>query len=125
MLLTSRPKGFAKKIMNFHELKIIVGQIKRTMRCPECDGKYTDETIEVIGSINQDESFFHAYCPNCEDESCIHVDNGPEPLCEEHARLGNAPRMEHISSNEVLDMHNFLKSFGGNFDEMFKEEKSA
>ena len=109
--------------MNFQELKIIVSQIKKTMRCPECNGRYTDETIEVIGSINQDESYFHAFCPNCEDESCIHVDCRPELFCEDHARLGNAPRMEHISSNEVLDMHNFLKSFGGNFEQVFKEEK--
>ncbi len=110
--------------MNFHELKIIVGQIKRSMRCPVCNGKYTDETIDVIGSINQDESFFHAFCPNCEDASCIHVNCDLESVpMGSDIRLGSAPRMEHISSNEVLDMYNFLKGFGGNFEGIFKEEK--
>lgn len=112
--------------MNFHDLRIIVSRIKRTMRCPLCNGKYSDATIEVIGSINQDESFFHAYCPNCEDESCIHVNCACDFISPGNdIRLGLAPRMEHISSNEVLDMRNFLKDFQGNFEEMFKEEKQS
>ena len=39
-------------------------------------------------------------------------------------RLGSAPRMEQISSNEVLDMHNFLKEFKGNFNDVFHQEKN-
>ncbi len=108
--------------MNFHELRIIVSQIKKIMRCPECNGKYTDENIDILGSINYDESFFHVYCPDCDDESCIHVDMHMEPMNNGELRLGTAPRMERISSNEVLDMHNFLKGFSGSFSEMFKQE---
>lgn len=107
--------------MNFHELRILVNQIKRNMRCPICNGKYTDENIEVIGSINLEESFFHAYCPTCQDESCIHVDMHFDPLPDD-LRMGWTPHMEHVSVNEVLDMHNFLKGFKGNFKDLFKHE---
>ncbi|MFA4814683.1 MAG: hypothetical protein WC924_03410 [Candidatus Gracilibacteria bacterium] len=110
--------------MNFHDLRIIVGQIKKTMRCQKCDGKYGDIDIEVIGSLNCDESFFQAFCPDCETESVIHVNMQVEPLPGEFpVRLGTAPRMEHISSNEVLDMHNFLKSFNGSFNDMFRDKE--
>lgn len=109
--------------MNFHDLKIIVGQIKKTMRCQKCNGKYCDMDIDIIGNLNCEESFFQAICAECETEAVIHVNFQIEPLGEmPPVRLGTAPRMEHISSNEVLDMHNFLKGFNGSFDEMFQEK---
>lgn len=110
--------------MNFHDLKIIVGQIKKTMRCQKCNGKYGDFDIDIIGNLNCEESFFQAICPECETEAVIHVNFQIEPLIGEFPpiRLGTAPRMENISSNEVLDMHNFLKGFDGSFNEMFQEQ---
>lgn len=116
--------------MNFHDLRIIVSQIKRTLKCPECNGKYTDEDIEVIGHLDHEQSFFHAYCPECELQALIHVNLQIEPLsstqcenCAPRFRLGTAPRMGHVSVDEVLDMSNFLKSFNGDFTRMFKKEK--
>jgi hypothetical protein len=107
--------------MNFQDLKTIVSQIKKTMPCPKCNARYMDMDIEVIGSLGYDETFFHVFCPECDTESVIHVNLQCEHLPEEGSvRLGTAPRMEYISSNEVLDMHNFLKDFKGNFATMFK-----
>ncbi|MFA6024262.1 MAG: hypothetical protein WC777_03545 [Candidatus Gracilibacteria bacterium] len=112
--------------MNFHDLKAIVGQIKRGMRCQTCNGKYTDFDVDIIGITSCEESFFQVFCPNCNMEAVIHVhtDIAGVPYDEEDMpiRLGSAPRMEYISSNEVLDMHNFLKNFSGSFDEIFKEK---
>lgn len=108
--------------MNYHELKIIVSEIKKMLRCPGCDGKYTDENIDVLGDTSFGESIFHAYCPACNDESCVHVGADMDIVQYSDPRLGTAPRMEKIESDEVLDMHNYLKGFGGNFSETFKEE---
>lgn len=121
--------------MNFHDLRSIVNQIKKTMKCLKCNGKYSDIDIDVIGSLGNEQIFFHAFCPECDAESVIHVNMELEYCCLEHAaemrkslahpgkvRLGSAPRIEHISTNEVLDMHNFLKGFNGNFSDMFKKE---
>ena len=38
-------------------------------------------------------------------------------------KLGTAPRMENISVNEVLDVHNFLKDFKGDF-KIFETNKT-
>ena len=113
--------------MNFHELKIVVSQIKREMPCLKCKENYRDIDIDLIGSPNEDEAFFCAFCPNCEMEAVIHVNMDHEPCShcspgDPSVRLGTAPRMEYISSNEVLDMHNFLKNFDGSFDNIFKEK---
>lgn len=106
--------------MNFRDLRIIVNQIKRSLKCPSCNAKYTDEDIEVVGHImGGEESIFHAFCPECEVDALVHVNLQIEPF---PAKLGTAPRMGNISTNEILDLHNFLSSFDGNFSNVFKKE---
>ncbi|MFT7183697.1 MAG: putative nucleic-acid-binding Zn-ribbon protein [Oceanicoccus sp.] len=110
--------------MNFQELRIIVGQIKKNVTCPKCKSHYSDEDIEIIGGLADEQHFFHTSCAKCETESVVNVsllfDTG-ETAPSKLKKLGSAPRMGHISSNEVLDMHNFLKQFDGDFDKIFKK----
>lgn len=108
--------------MNFHDLRIIVNQIKRTLKCPKCKGRYTDDDIEIIGSLGDEQIYFHAWCVECETESVINVVVDPTWFNEPEPHLGTAPRMGHVSSNEVLDMHNFLKGFDGNFSALFEKK---
>ncbi len=110
--------------MNFQDLRIIVGQIKKNVTCPKCKAHYTDEDIEIIGALADEQHFFHASCEKCETESVINVTlhfDGNDMMLPNLKKLGSAPRMGHISSNEVLDMHNFLKQFDGDFDKIFKK----
>lgn len=108
--------------MNFQDLKVIIAQIKKKISCPKCSGRYSDQDIEMIGNLNCEQTFFYAVCPNCSLEAvvnvCIHTD---------HFEI-STPRMERlggkIESNEILDMHNFLKEFNGDFQGMFKEKDS-
>jgi len=104
--------------MNFKDLKIIIKQIKREITCPQCKKKYLDEEIEIIGSPDGEQCYFSAFCPKCESDSIIHVTLEPHPSKLPH--LGAAPRLGQISQNEVLDMHNFLREFDGNFETLFK-----
>lgn len=109
--------------MNFKDLKIIANQIKKEITCPKCKGKYVDESLEIIGSPDGEQYFFHALCPKCEADSIVHVavETKPSKL-PNFKKLGSSPRLGHISSNEVLDMHNFLKEFDGNFKTLFKKQ---
>lgn len=111
--------------MNFQDLRIIVAQIKKNVTCPKCKSHYTDEDIEIIGGLADEQHFFHASCEKCETESVINVslqfDDDNLPILPNLKKLGSAPRMGHISSNEVLDMHNFLKQFDGDFNKIFKK----
>ncbi len=113
--------------MNFQDLRIIIGQIKKNVSCPKCKGKYKDADIEVIGSLGDEQNFFHAICSKCQSESIINVaiqfDSDGLVVAPNLKKLGAAPRMEQISSNEVLDMHNFLKAFDGDFSELFKKKE--
>jgi len=112
--------------MNFHDLKIIVGQIKKNVKCPKCSSRYSDEDIELIGGLGDEQHFFHTTCMKCQSESVVNVslqfdNNGAPTIPNDLKRLGSAPRMGHISADEVLDMHNFLKQFDGDFNNLFKK----
>lgn len=114
--------------MNFHDLRIIVGQIKKGIKCAKCETKYKDEDIEVIGSLGDEQTLFHACCGECESESIINVSiqlETPESVLPKiHKKLGTAPRMGRVTVNDVLDVQNFLKDFKGNFSELFNTENS-
>ncbi len=110
--------------MNFQDLRIIVGQIKKNVKCPKCNTRYNDQDIELIGGLGDEQHFFHTTCSKCNSESIVNVslqmsDNFFIP--NELKKLGSAPRMGHISADEVLDMHNFLKNFDGDFNRIFKK----
>lgn len=115
--------------MNFQDLKIIVSQIKKKISCPKCKSKYGDQDIEIIGNLGDEQSFFHAICPSCEMEAIVNVsiqfDDIESPIpgnfqgVQNVKKLGSAPRLGKIDMNEVLDIHNFLKDFNGDFTKMF------
>lgn len=97
-----------------------------------------DEDIDFIGQLGEEQCFFYAFCEHCEIEVVVNVtlqyDSElnllPEALIlpnlgnvqnvQKVRKLGAAPRLGKISMNEVLDLHNFLKDFNGDFTNMFK-----
>ncbi len=115
--------------MNFHDLRIIVSQIKRNIRCPKCESKFIDDDIEIIGALGEDQIFVHSCCHECDAEAMINVtlqmghDHDHETLPHFNKKLGMAPRMGIVNTNEVLDVHNFLKNFKGDFKTLFQTEK--
>jgi hypothetical protein len=80
-----------------------------------------NQDIDIIGSVDGVHHFFQTHCPKCNISALLQVTieditpNGQLP------RLGTAPRMECIHHNDVLDMHNFLKTFEGDFSSLFKK----
>jgi len=108
--------------MNFHDLKIIVNKIKKEITCPNCNHKYVDESIEIIGAINDEQFFFQAFCAECKLLSFITMHIDADAPITDLPKLGTAPRMgKKITENEVLDMHNFLKGFDGDIASLFSK----
>lgn len=112
--------------MNIHELKLIVEQLKSNVSCPKCSSCYHDQNIDLVGAINDDHCVFLVDCPHCESESFINVCLETEEM--EH--ISNFPQMEEdeapagITTNDILDMHNFLKDFKGDFRSLFQKENN-
>jgi len=113
--------------MNFSELSALVKQIKKRIPCPSCKENYTNEGIRVIGTMSN-EGFFHATCSSCEIEVVIDITlNGKKrkhrsikgskqisDIISEDVVI-NEREQRNVTTDDVIEMHNFLKGFDGDF----------
>ncbi len=105
--------------MNYPELKAILKQLKKTVPCNVCQKKFTDEDIQVV-STYQNEGLFHFSCHNCKNQLMVHVSITAGQNEERSANFNiKTHSPDHVNPNEVLDMHNFLNKFNGDFKELF------
>ncbi len=105
-------------LMNYPELKEIIKQLKKTVPCNVCHKKFLDEDLQVV-STYQNEGLFHFHCHNCKNQLMVHVSivgNSEERSANFNIRTSNPDK---VNPNEVLDMHNFLSKFNGDFKELF------
>lgn len=104
--------------MNYRELKEISRQLKKTVPCNICHKKFLDEDLQVV-STYQNEGLFHFDCHNCKNQLMVHV----SIIAKNNERNANffikTRTPEKVNPNEVLDMHNFLSKFNGDFKELF------
>ncbi|MBT5016525.1 hypothetical protein HN748_00070 [Candidatus Peregrinibacteria bacterium] len=104
--------------MNFEEFKQLVKEIRGTITCRECDSKFEDRDISLIGTILK-EGYLQAKCPKCKHNTIINVFFGPANR--KHRKiLKKKPRI--ITPNDILDMQNFLRSFDGDFIKLFNKK---
>jgi len=105
--------------MKYIELKNIIRHVKKNIPCQECTYTFKEKDITIIGII-QDTVFLDITCPGCKSHTIVNVNllqNG-KGVSYKH-KVGTK---EPISKNEVLDMHNFLKTFKGDICTYLKKD---
>lgn len=113
--------------MNFKALKEILAKICASLPCRNCGTPFKDHQIQIIGAFLS-EGYFIAFCQTCQHRTIISV--GLNVFARVHQGLKrnheNRPfeintAWPSISTNDILDMRNFLKAFDGDFINLFKE----
>lgn len=123
--------GFAGK--NF-DIKKIIEWLGFILKCPICGHKYNLEKTNILES-EQNEIYseahilIHSDCTKCKGSVMFNVDvKGPEVFSvgmvtdltgQDSARF---QKLEPISSNEVLGIHQALKTFKGDFITSFVQK---
>lgn len=111
--------------MNYEDLKDVIRHLKKVFPCNTCEKKFINEGIKVLTAC-QNEVLFHMSCYNCMNQLIVHVtmvDHDCDPNCEATEKMEleiethDAPS---ISENDVLDIHNFLNKFNGDFKNLFQ-----
>ena len=105
------------------------GLIKRLMasiKCDVCGQGYELGSINILGH-DKDLWFLSALCPACHTRYLVVVvvkeSNVPEVTADlTEAEVGKLKNAGSLTSDEVLDMHNFLKDFDGDFSRLFSQE---
>ncbi|OIP22530.1 hypothetical protein COX95_01565 [bacterium CG_4_10_14_0_2_um_filter_33_32] len=120
--------------MNNHQLEELIKNIQSMIKCPSCGSSYKKENVQLMGQLGQAVlvqlscyickmpvmativvSGPNAGKPSFEKDSIEKIlDNNPiEPIKEKTENP--------VSSNEILEMHEFLDGFDGNFESLFNK----
>lgn len=103
--------------MNFSELLLIIEHLKKKLKCPKCRTFYKNRDIFILGTA-QNEALFHLRCPACQGHILATVVIGHNKDTAPTFTISSPEKT--VSQNDILDMHNFLKKFNGDFSQHFK-----
>ncbi len=101
------------------------GRIRKlmgTMKCSACGQNYESHDIEILGH-RAELWFMRVHCAACKTHVLIAavVKESKSPAVSDlgKAEYTRFKKLSAVAGDELLDMHNFLKEFDGNFQRMF------
>jgi len=101
-----------------------IKKLLANMKCGVCGQRYEPANINVLGH-REDLWFLSVFCPSCKSQGLVAavIQEGklPEVITdlteEEKSQL-----REMVDGDDLVDMHIFLKDFGGDFSALFGEK---
>lgn len=106
-----------------------VRELMTTVKCPSCGERYLFENINVLG--HQDELWFvSVLCVICENQGFVAAvikdsEDGEVTVEGYEARQDSGAIGETVNSDDLLDMHDFLKGFDGDFISLFDRDSDG
>jgi chromosome condensin MukBEF MukE localization factor len=102
----------------------LIKKLMSSMKCEECGQNYEAYNVDVLGQ-REDMWFLRVHCTTCQTQCLVAAVVKEEKALEEASDLAGA-EIEHaetVATNDVLDMHNFLTDFDGDFSRLFGQGK--
>jgi len=122
--------------MNFEQLRSIIKNIKTQIRCPHCDSNFMNEDIHVV-NCSTDKCMMLIQCHDCRSSLMITASLRNKGITH-HSKedvskfLNNNPKIKEKADNteevvvdDVLNIHEFLKDFSGDFSTIFDDSKAT
>lgn len=105
-----------------------IKKLMTSAKCSGCGQRYEAENIEVIGHYNN-LWFMRVFCLACRAHYLVTAMVDDEVAGEKVTDLSVAEMEKFreaggLKSDEILDMHDFLKEFDGDFLQLFSEGKA-
>lgn len=106
--------------MNFKEIENAVNHIIKSCKCLSCKENYETDDINIIATTNR-EGLFEITCKKCHAAAIITVALVQDTKTKETKIKRTKMNRTHkeISTDEILDIKNFLSDFDGNFKKIF------
>ena len=105
--------------MNKHLIQKLLSSVK----CNQCGQHYESDNIDIIE--HKDNTWFlSVYCPVCQKQSfviaVVRISKEVEAATDlTEAELEKFKDSGHITVDYMLDLHNFMKDFSGDFSKLF------
>ncbi|MBA7712482.1 hypothetical protein ES703_121459 [subsurface metagenome] len=104
----------------------IIKKLVASVKCSVCGQDYGEDNISILGQ-REGLWFFKAVCPACHTKclmtAVVKESREPEFVTSDlaEAELNRFKNMGRLTGDEMLDMHNFLKDFDGDFSQLFSQ----
>jgi len=103
----------------------LIKKVIASMECRACRQFYNADNIDVIGHEGE-LWFLRAFCSTCRVQHLIAVvikeDRAPVVITDlTEAELDKFRNVGVLTADEMLDIHNFLKDFEGDFSQLFSQ----
>ncbi len=112
--------------MNFKIIKEVIIMLKKKLRCHKCKKSVSNKEI-FIDSVTESKVVLRCECSKCQSRTVAEIallKDKVNPIINNRVhktlQLKSKKAPTHISSNDILDVKNFLKTFKGDFKEIFK-----
>ena len=101
----------------------LIKKLVASVICSVCGQRYKADNIDVLGH-EDDLWFLRVSCPACNTQylvaAIIREDRVTEVVTDlTEAELDRFRNMDKLTPDDVLDMHNFLRDFDGDFPRLF------
>jgi len=101
-----------------------IKKLLSNMKCGVCGQHYEPANIKVL-EHREDLWFLSVYCPGCKSQGLVAavIREGKAPeIVTELTEVEKSKLSIPIDSDDVIDMHTFLKDFGGDFSSLFSKK---
>jgi DNA-directed RNA polymerase subunit M/transcription elongation factor TFIIS len=115
--------------MNYKILKDLIAIFKKKLRCNKCNETISNRAIE-IEAISKTKVLLKCNCKKCGNTILAEVSivqetkhkNNLGDINRPHQGLKlKAKKIKTVTPNDILDVKNFLKSFKGDFKQIFRK----
>ena len=106
----------------------LIKKLVASVKCSVCQQRYKAGNIDVLGH-EDDLWFLRVSCPACNTQylvaAIIREDRVTKVVTDlTEAELDRFRNMDKLTPDDVLDMHNFLRDFDGDFPRFFSQKYS-
>lgn len=103
----------------------LIKRLMTSLKCAVCGRCYEADDINILGH-HQELWFLGVLCPACHTRclvaAVIREDKVPELVTDlTEVELSRFKDRDVITADEMLDIHNFLKSFNGSASQLFSQ----
>ena len=103
----------------------LIKKLMASVKCGACGRCYEVDNIGILGHEG-DLWFLRVFCPACQAQylmaAVIKEDRVPAVITDfTEAELDKFRNAGVLAADEILDMHNFLKDFDGDFSQLFSQ----
>ena len=103
----------------------LIKRLMATMKCDACGQHYEVYNIDVLGH-REDLWFLRVLCSSCHTQALVAAVVREGRLPEVVTDLTEAEldkfRDNVLEADDLLNMHSFLKDFGGDFSQLFRQK---